>query len=281
MEEQLVQIRQPQSQQRPPQASLLGLPRELRDIIYDYCLPASTVKHALKSQSLPLFGASLRRTCRQLYHETRSLSWTRGALLIRDISEGDVPYTSIKTKPTTQISRVVLQARLPDRFIGESMMSVRIGQRVGSLLATHLTPRDFIIQACTCSLKDAMLGPYLRTMISVRYAVMALVNEWRSIQKVTFFYCDDSAPAPSPLIHVPSLDWQFPSTWRGSFGPDARYYGPWNVEKKDESLDGEEGVWCLKHYDGRTGHVTRTTDVDFFNVAEVYGVRCVLTVQEQ
>jgi hypothetical protein len=279
MEEQPIQISPPQSQERPPRASLLGLPRELRDMIYDYCLPETTVKYALISPSLPLLGAGLRRTCRQLYHETRDLAWARGAVLIRDFSD-DVTYTSIKTKPTAQISRVVLQAKLPDRTIGESMMSVRISQRVESLLATHLTPREFIVQACTCSLKNTKVAQYLRTMISLRYAVMALVNEWTSVERVTFFYCDDCAPAPIPFVPVASdVDWTFPRTWRGAFGQDARYYGPWNVEKKGDSLDGEEGVWCLKHYNVRTG-VTRTADVDFFNVAEVYGAQCAMKVQE-
>jgi hypothetical protein len=277
MDERLIQIRQ--SQIRYPQASLLGLPPELRDLIYDYCLPPSTAKHAILSPTLPLFGASLRRTCRQLYHETRRLSWARGALLIRDATDGDVTCTSINTKPAAQISRVLLQAKLPDRSLGESMMSVHINQRSKSILATHLRPREFIVQLCTCSLKDKHLGPYLMTMISVRYAVMALVNEWTSIEKVTFFYCDDSAPTPNIL--TPGLDWRFPSTWRASFGQDARYYGPWDVAKKDESLEGEEGVWVLKHYHGRNGEVTRSADVDFFNVADVYGVKCAMNVQGQ
>jgi hypothetical protein len=271
-QEKVIQIRQPPGN-RYPRASLLGLPRDIRNIIYDYCLPVSTVKRSLQSPCLPLFGAGLRRTCRQTYHETRDLSWTRGTLLLRNSSEGDIEYNSIRTKPVSQISRVLLQAKLPDSSVGSSMMSARISQRVESVLAAHLTPVDIVIQACTCALKSKNLGLYLSMMISLRDDVMALVNAWPGIEMVTFFYCDDSAPAEAPFS--PALDSQFPGTWRGAFGQDARYFGPWNAEKKDESLDGEEGVWCLKHFDWR-GHVTRTIGVDFFNVERVYGTKCAL-----
>jgi hypothetical protein len=277
-QEKVVQIQQPSGHQSP-QASLLGLPRELRDIIYEYCLPTSTIKHSLQSPCLPLFGAGLRRTCRQLYHETRDLSWTRGALLLRNPSRGDIIYTSIRSKPTYQISRVVLQAKLPDPSIAQSMMAVRILEKAGSWLAASLTPGDIIIQICTCKLKNMKLGIYLRTMVDLQYAVTELVRAWPSIERVAFFYCHDSDPASNTDGFPSGPDWRFPSTWRSAFGPDARYFGPWNPEK-EEGLDGEEGAWRLKYYDGR-GRVTRTTGLDFFNVADVYGARCALDVENE
>jgi hypothetical protein len=74
-------------------------------------------------------------------------------------------------------------------------------------------------------------------------------------------------------------DWRFPSAWRSTFAQDARYFGPWNAEKKSEGLDGEEGVWCLKCYDGK-GDISRTMELDFFNVENVCGAKRALNAEK-
>jgi hypothetical protein len=264
-QEKVVPIRQPSDQRHQP-ASLLGLPRKLRDIIYEHCLPATTIKYSLRTPCLPLFGADLRRTCRQLYHETRDLAWTRGALLLHDYR--DRRYTSIRSKPTFLVSRAVLQAKLPGGTIADAEIIARVESDDRSESALHLTPGDLIIRICTCGSRSEALATYQMGMILLRSGVMPLVGAWPSVEGVTFFYCHDVGPRNER---------QFPSSWRSAFSQDARYFGPWNPEKKSEGLDGEEGVWCLKYYDGR-GQITRTVGLDFFDVADVYGAKCALNV---
>jgi hypothetical protein len=117
-------------------------------------------------------------------------------------------------------------------------------------------------------------------MSTLRDNVTFLLSTWPSLKTVTFFYCDDSDPATianfqSPFETLTSL-WTFPSTFRSTFEPDARYFGPWYPNRKDQN-----GVveFHLDSYDGR-GKVHQTAKLEFFDVMEVYRVPCVLRVLE-
>lgn len=261
--EKFIEIRQPSSTQHP-RASLLGIPQELRNIVYEHCVPDTDVKLSLSKPFLPEFGAGLRLTCRQLYHETQGLSWSRGTLLVHSFAGKEELSTTGLGRPTASlITRVGFQSSLPNLFIVDSKAK-------NSDLAKRFSPKDLIIQLCTCSVKDRNNFKYLSLMSTLRDNVTYLLSTWPSLKTVTFFYCDDSN-----LATVTSR-WTFPSTFRSGFEPDARYFGPWYPDREERN-----GVleFYLNSYDGR-GKVHQTTKLEFFNVMDVYRVPCVLRVLE-
>jgi hypothetical protein len=146
-------------------------------------------------------------------------------------------------------------------------------------LTKSFRPKDLIIQLCTCSIKDLDSFKYLSFMFTLRDNITCLLKMWPSLKTVTFFYCDDSNPATTANIQNPSETltslWTFPSTFRSAFEPDARYFGPWYKDKKDQN-----GVleFHLNIYDGR-GKVHQTAKLDFFNVMDVYRIPCVLKIR--
>src|SRR5579871_2564171 len=118
--EKFIEIQQPSTTQHP-RASLLGIPQEIRNIIYEHCLPDTNVKLSLSKPFLPEFGAGLRLTCRQLYQEIQRLSWTRGTLLIHSFAGKEEPSTSSLCRHTASlITRVGFQSSLPNLFIVDS-----------------------------------------------------------------------------------------------------------------------------------------------------------------
>lgn len=269
--EKFVEIQQP-SMTKHPSASLLGIPQDIRNNIYEHCVPDADVKLSLSKPFLPELGANLRLTCRQLYHEIQGLSWTRGTLLVHSFARKEVLSTSHLCRPAASlIKRVGIQSSLLDLFIVHSKFE-------NSDLAKSLKPKDLILQLCTCSIKDLDCFKYLRLMSTLRDNVTYLLRTWPNLNTVTFFYCDDSDPATT--ANFPNLSgmltslWTFPSTFRSAFEPDARYFGPWYPDKTVKN-----GVveFHLNSYDGR-GKMQQTAKLEFFNVMDVYRVPCVLRV---
>lgn len=150
-----------------------------------------------------------------------------------------------------------------------------IVKQAGSQLRTYFKPKDLIVQICTCRMDNMGFSKSLMTMPDLRDAFIGFVEAWPSVESLTFFYCGNSdVTAPHSNIHIPAYDdLSFPALWRSAFDQDARYFGPWVPVKKK---GGSDGGWLLKCY-GVSG-LTRTADLEFFNVADVYGVKCALDV---
>ena len=172
-QEKVVPIRQPSDQRHPP-ASLLGLPRKLRDIIYEHCLPATTIKYSLRTPCLPLLRRRLTPhlppTVPRNARPPRLDCAARSSL--HDYR--DRRYTSIRSKPTFLVSRAVLQAKLPRGTIADAEIIARVESNDQSESPLHLTPGDLIIRICTCGSRSEALATYQMGMILLRSGVMPL-----------------------------------------------------------------------------------------------------------
>jgi hypothetical protein len=263
-----VEIQQP-SPHEHSRASLLGLPQELRDNVYRYCIPETSPKFSLLSRGI---SAKLRLVCRQIYHETDKLIWTHGTLFMHTLTRGDIVNPSFAARgiPFASIKRVAFQSKIPHQII---MQNFQVDK---SELVHHLKPTEIVIPICSCDIRSTNTSKYLRVLAVMRDKVTSFVGVWPTVESVTFLYCDDSDPAtvahfPRPINNM-GPDWRFPASFRSAFEQDARYFGPWNPEKKKDTKDGQV-QWDLKKY-GRK-EIERTVRLDFFNVTEVYGTKCV------
>jgi hypothetical protein len=256
-----------------PRESLLGLPQEIRDKIYVFCIPSTDVKYSLLTPYLPELGGSLRLTCRQLYFETQKLCWTRGTLHIYSHTRNKILSISHLGPQTSLIKRVGFQSSLPD-------LSLACSKITKSDLTNGLQPRDLIVELCTCALKDLDVHKYLRLMASVRDAITILLEAWPSLTVLAFFHCGDIDPADNTDFptssSTPASLWTLPSTFRSSFEPDARYFGPWYTDSQTKNGEIE---YLMERYDGR-GKVERTVQLDFFNVMDLHSGQCVLQIRK-
>ena len=258
-----------------PRASLLGLPREIRNKIYDYAITPGVFKRVLS----PAFnGVNLHLTCRQIYYETNHLSWTNSISQLQFLPIFGMWATKGQEAPATTAKAVALHGRLPEKFLP--------GHPIDLGMMLHLQqPDEVLIRYCTCELKNMRATTYLPLVAQMRDKVTVLLDAWPAIKGVTFFLCGEGDPLPAANFpHKISRsgkmkpDWHFAPTFRAAFEPDARYFGPWSPEP---TLD-ERGTvvgWRLRVVE-KSGAV-RTHRLDFFNVAEVYGAKCVFDVGKE
>jgi hypothetical protein len=271
--------RQHSTRPRNPQAYLLGLPRELRDIISSYCIPVQDVKYSLLQPSLPRFQPNLHRTCRQLYAETNDLYYAQRIFLIERNWIGGLKYSRLpKSEVTPKIKRVALRASISDQSTSQ-FFDKRIAR---SRLARSLQPTDLIFQLCTCKLAVLMpwvafqLMPQLRKMLCNREE--GLLEIWQSLKTITFFYCDDKEVGFDVMRSAGcgAMGLTIPASFTSAFGGDSMDSNAWLlVDKAMGDIGHRQGEDC------ELRDASRTVRVRFYNVARVYGKRCVEHVVEE
>jgi hypothetical protein len=214
-----------------PEHSLLGLPGELRNILYEYIFhPEDTEEylrelqtnpHAVKHEHHSSQGASagagaescnggngltFLRTCRLVYHECRALGYTR---LVANLSPFSLPNPyafdvqkaisaqSLKIRPPVElIKRLTVQQFL---FFGLYPWWM--------LRKSGIEPQELIIQICLCN-KVEQLYSQPRKCKEVCDTIEQAAKDVRSLKRILVYYCGLEWPlwlCRERDVHFPSI----------------------------------------------------------------------------
>lgn len=198
-----------------PENSLLGLPGELRNILYehifhpedteDYLRELQTNPHAVSSPACNGGnGLSFLRTCRLVYHECHSLAYGR---LVANLSPFASPYAfevqkaidtkSLKIRPPLElIKRITVQ-----QFLFFGLYSWWMLRKSG------IEPEELVIQICLCN-KVEQLYSQPRKCKDVCDTIEQAAKEVRSLKRILIYYCGLEWPlwlCRERDVHFPSI----------------------------------------------------------------------------
>lgn len=198
-----------------PENSLLGLPGELRNLLYeyifhpedteDYLHDLQTNPHAVSSASCQGGnGLSFLRTCRLVYHECRNLAYSR---LVANLSPFGSPYAfdlqkaidarGLKIRPPAElIKRITVQQFL---FFGLYPWWM--------LKKSGIEPEELIIQICLCN-KVEQLYSQPRKCKDVCDTIEQAAKDVRSLKRILVYYCGLEWPlwlCSERDVHFPSI----------------------------------------------------------------------------
>lgn len=200
-----------------PEHSLLGLPGELRNILYEYIFhpedseeylrELQTNPHAVSSEACNGGnGISFLRTCRLVYHECRSLAYNRLVANLSPFSQQN-PYTfdvkkaidakSLKIRPPVElVKRITVQ-----QFLFFALYPWWMLRKSG------IEPDELIIQICLCN-KVEQLYSQPRKCKDVCDTIEQAAKDIHSLKRILVYYCGLEWPlwlCRERDVHFPSI----------------------------------------------------------------------------
>jgi len=200
-----------------PEHSLLGLPGELRNILYEYIFhPEDTEDYLNELQTNPYVissrsshggnGITFLRTCRLIYHECRTLAYSRLVANLSPFSQQN-PYAfdvqkaiearGLKIRPPVElIRRITVQQFL---FFGIYPW--------WRLEKSGIEPEELIIQICLCN-KVEQLYSQPRKCREVCDTIEQAAKDIKSLKRIVVYYCGLEWPlwlCQERDVHFPSI----------------------------------------------------------------------------
>lgn len=265
-----------------PKLSLLGLPAELRNLLYEYVFhPPDTEDYLRALQTDPHFGNGLTflRTCRLVYHEARYYAYASLTPLLSPFSktyvlELDNLQTSGKGKikpPLDLVKRITIQHFL---FFAVYPWWQMAG----------IEPEELVIQLCICSkLHDLHSRP--KKCDEVCDTIESAAIGVRSLRRIVVYYCGPEWPrwiCMGSDVHFPSIV----AGCRSKNGvklevirDEAMHGESEEDERMSETLQ-QNGVGVGARHFRLTGdyfnkHSDREVYVDFINSIDICGRECI------
>jgi len=260
-----------------PAAHLLRLPKELRDIIYDFVYPELTTDELFEDihQNTDLHLA-LPQSCKQLFSETQHLAYSNGTLLVCGYDTAGAMAWNV---PPVKLRRQLV--RPPLRAQASSIKRVSIQLSISSLPQTlrfarppGVAPTEAIMQLCVCKCDFQR-----RTMWwagKFRAIIIALLQALPSLVKLSVFHCYVARLSLSEMWDAV----QFPDVVATMFEGEARYGGPWScqVDSRCRTAEGRGSI-CSGRYELRetdsNGDVVRRVELGFWDSWAGYSKLCV------
>lgn len=259
-----------------PKFSLLGLPAELRNLLYEYVFhPRDTEDYLRALQTDPHFGNGLTflRTCRLVYHEARHYAYASLTTLMSPFSgiyafEVDKLRASRKGKikpPLDLIKRITVQQHL--------FFAVYPWWRMDGL-----EPEELVIQVCLClKLKNLYMNP--QKCNEVCDTIERAAIDVKSLRRIVVYYCG----LEWPLWVCMEGDIHFPSIVAGCESSNGTKL---KAIRDDEMHGDNEGEERSRNVDVTARHFRLTGDyfsqnsgrevqVDFINSMEICGKECI------
>jgi hypothetical protein len=260
-----------------PEAHLLRLPKEIRDIIYSFVYPDLTTDELFEDIHHNInLRLSLPQTCKQLHLEIHDRAFCNGTYLLSSKTKrspnrkprsplvDDLAANITTDRSTLLLKRISLQLTLN-----------QLPQSLDFSLPTSLFhPIEAILQLCVCDCTFQR-----RTLFWVskfRSIILGLLNHVPTLTKISVFHC-----------HVVRLSleemWdaiQFPDLVTTMFEGEARYGGPWSCQLARACGTTEGlGSTCSDRYVLRetdsSGEIVRSVELGFWDSWSGYALLCV------
>ena len=273
--------------------SFLGLPGEIRNLIYEHIFNPPDLDDYLRALQLdPRFGngMAILRTCRRIYHETRDFAYGSltatlspfDSMLTFDLAKLEQTRKKRQVKPPLElVKRITVQQHL---FYGLYPW--------WKLPPSCLQPEELVVQVCICTkLKELWTNPSHTGHLCDTLERAAV--DVKSIRRIVVYYCGCEWPnwlSLQPEIRFPNIVASSQSTRGGRLEavvdesakdetaedePDSAAAGA-ELEESETSLssiaDERHYVLTGEHFSMFAG---RQVNVDFCDSMTICGKRCV------
>jgi len=188
-----------------PKLSLLGLPAELRNLLYEYVFhPSDTEDYLHALQTDPHFGNGLTflRTCRLVYHEARYYAYASLTPLLRPFSK---PYGfELDNLQASRKGKIKPPLDLVKRITVQQFLFLAL---YPWWLMTGIEPEELVIQLCICrKLKDLYTSP--QKCDELCNTIESAVISVNSLKRIVVYYCGLEWPiwiCKKRDIHFPNI----------------------------------------------------------------------------
>jgi len=269
-----------------PNAHLLRLPKELRDIIYDLVYPKLTTDELFEDIHNHIhLRLALPQSCKQLYSETRHLAYSNGTLLVCGYDVASSLGAMAWTRPPVRLRRVLELPPFHEHIasikrVGIQLSISNLHPDLGFGPTIGLAPTEAIIQLCVC--KCDFQRRTMWWVAKFRTIIISLLQALSSLTKLSVFHCHVARLSLSEMWDAI----QFPDVVATMFEGEARYGGPWScrVAASRPTAEGQ-GPTCSNRYELRetdsNGDVVRTIELGFWDSWTRYSKPCVRFRRDQ